>query len=73
MAVVVNGSGSITGLSATELAKATALDADGVIQPNAQTVNEDVTISTTTNAVSCGPISIATGYTVTVNGNWSIV
>lgn len=73
MAVVVNGSGTITGLTVTELAKSTALDGDGVIQPNAQTINENVTIASTLNAVSGGPVTIADGYTVTVNGNWSVV
>ena len=74
MAVVVNGSGSITGLTKNGISHiATSLDSAGVIQPNAQTVSEDVTIGSTTNAVSGGPVTIADGYTVTVNGNWSVV
>jgi len=73
MAVVVNGSGSITGLSKDGLSFASCADSDGVIKTNKQTVNEDVTISSTTNAVSGGPITIADTFTVTVEGNWSIV
>ena len=37
------------------------------------TVNEDITISSTTNGMSAGPITIASTKTVTVSGNWSIV
>ena len=34
---------------------------------------EDVTIPTGTNGLSTGPISISSGNTVTVNGEWVIV
>lgn len=40
---------------------------------NAQTIAENITISSTQNGLSAGPITINTGYTVTVDGNWSIV
>ena len=73
MAVVVNGSGSITGLATDGLAFATGLGAAHVIKTNAQTINENITIPSTTNGVSAGPITIADGNTVTVNGNWSVV
>ena len=49
------------------------LGTDGLMRTNAQTINENITVPTTTNAVSGGPITIAGGYTVTVNGNWSVV
>ena len=39
---------------------------------NAQSLN-GLTISSGENAVSAGPITIPSGQTVTVNGNWSIV
>jgi len=44
-----------------------------VIRTNAQTISENITIGSTTNGMSAGPITIANNYTVTVNGNWSIV
>ena len=73
MAVVVNGSGSITGLATDGLAFATGLGAAHVIKTNAQTINENITIPSTTNGVSAGPITVADNKTITVNGNWSIV
>ena len=50
-----------------------SLGASSVIRTNAQTISEDITIPSTTNGMSAGPITIADGYTVTVNGNWSVV
>ena len=73
MAIVLNGDGSITGLATDGLAYATGLGAAHIIKTNAQTISEDITIPSTTNGVSGGPITIADSYTVTVNGNWSIV
>ena len=49
------------------------LGTDGLLRTNAQTISENITVPTTTNAVSGGPITIDSGYTVTVNGNWSVV
>ena len=73
MAVVVNGDGSITGLATDGLANVTGLGTAHIIRTNAQTISEDITIPSTTNGVSGGPITIADTKTVTVNGNWSIV
>ena len=50
-----------------------SLGTSSVIRTNAQTINEDITISSTTNGMSAGPITIASTRTVTVNGNWSVV
>ena len=50
-----------------------SLGTDSIIRTNAQTINEDITIGSTTNGMSAGPITIADTKTVTVNGNWSIV
>tara|TARA_Y100001951_G_C11216225_1_gene225933 strand:+ start:23 stop:487 length:465 start_codon:yes stop_codon:yes gene_type:complete len=50
-----------------------SLGTSSVIRTNAQTINEDITISSTTNGMSAGPITIASTKTVTVNGNWSVV
>jgi hypothetical protein len=50
-----------------------SLGTASVIRTNAQTISENITIGSTTNGMSAGPITIADSYTVTVNGNWSIV
>jgi hypothetical protein len=50
-----------------------SLGTDSIIRTNAQTISENITIGSTTNGMSAGPITIADGYTVTVNGNWSII
>jgi len=50
-----------------------SLGTDSIIRTNAQTISENITIPSTTNGMSAGPITIADGYTVTVNGNWSVV
>jgi|TARA_B100002019_G_C20701701_1_gene326028 hypothetical protein len=49
------------------------VDSYGVIKTNRTTIAEDVTIPSDTNGLSAGPITIASGYSVTVNGDWSIV
>lgn len=45
------------------------------ISYNAQTIDENVTIPGTVNAMSAGPITISTGYTVTISdgATWTIV
>jgi len=45
----------------------------GVIKTNRTTISEDVTIPADTNGLSSGPIVIAEGNEVTVNGEWVIV
>ena len=42
-----------------------------IIRTNGQTISADITISSTTNGLSAGPITQSA--TVTVNGYWSIV
>ena len=49
------------------------LDTFGVIKANRNTIAEDVTIQSDTNGLSSGPITIADGNTITVNGEWAIV
>ena len=49
------------------------VDSYGVIKTNRTTIAEDVTIPSGTNGLSTGPISISSGNTVTVNGEWVIV
>lgn len=42
---------------------------------NAQTIGENITISSTQNGLSSGPITVNSGFTVTIDsgGNWAIV
>jgi len=49
------------------------VDSYGVIKTNRTTINENVTIPSGTNGLSTGPVSISSGNTVTVNGEWVIV
>ena len=49
------------------------LDKYGVIKTNRDTISEDITIASGTNGFSSGPITIANGNTITVNGEWAIV
>ena len=65
-------------ITAAKIADAVALGGPSlgtasIIRTNAQTISENITIGATTNGMSAGPITIADTYTVTVNGNWSIV
>ena len=65
-------------ITAAKIADAVALGGPSlgtasIIRTNAQTISENITIGSTTNGMSAGPITIADGYTVTVNGTWSIV
>ena len=49
------------------------VDTYGVIKTNRDTIGEDITLASGTNGLSSGPITIANGSTVTVNGEWAIV
>ncbi len=84
MAITIRGSGITT----TEILDGTitagdinssvelggpSLGTSSVIRTNAQTISEDITIPSTSNGMSAGPVIIADTYTVTVEGNWSIV
>jgi len=84
MAITISGNGITTNEilndtilaadinSAVELG-GPSLGTSSVIRTNAQTISEDITIPSTSNGMSAGPITIADTKTVTVNGNWSIV
>ena len=66
-------SGNTGGLTWAEIGGGPSLGTDSIIRTNAQTISENITIGSTTNGLSAGPITIADTYTVTVNGNWSVV
>ena len=46
---------------------------DSIIRTNGQTISADVTISSTTNALSAGPITVGVSATLTVNGFYTIL
>ncbi len=84
MAITINGNGITTNeilngtIAAVDINSAVelggpSLGTSSVIRTNAQTISEDITIPSTSNGMSAGPITIADGNTVTVNGNWSVV
>ena len=57
-----------------------SLGSDSIIRTNPTTIEENITIGPTAgdefaNGMSAGPITIANGYTVTIesNGSWSVV
>ena len=49
------------------------LGTNSIIRTNAQNIAENITIDSATNAMSSGPLTIDSGFTVTLNGNWAIV
>ena len=49
------------------------VDTYGAIKTNRNNIGEDITIPSGTNGFSSGPITINTGSTVTVNGEWVIL
>ena len=50
-----------------------SLGTASIIRTNANTISENITIPTNTNGMSAGPITIADGNTIILNGTWSIV
>ena len=46
---------------------------NAIMRTNAQTIAQDLTVASTVNAQSAGPIEIADTYTVTVYGYWTVV
>ena len=49
------------------------LGTNAIMRTNAQTISENISIASTVNAQSAGPITIADTYVVTVLGNWTVV
>lgn len=52
-----------------------AVGTDSVIRYNAQTIAEDITVPASSNGFSAGPITINSGYTVTVTSGsyWTVI
>ena len=51
----------------------TATGASDIFRVNEQTLNSNVTIDADENASCAGPLTLATGVTLTVNGNLTVV
>ena len=49
------------------------LGLNAIMRTNAQTIDANMSVASTVNAVSGGPITITSPYVVTVLGNWSVV
>ena len=78
--IVVNTIRSQTGVTSvtfhdtvTANGKKQWLDRFGIIKANRDTIAESITIPSGTNGLSSGPVTIADGHTITVNGEWAIV
>jgi len=75
--VTVNAKGLVTAVSTATVAGGQYFGSASVkaIAYNAQTIGENVTITTGNNGLSAGPIAISNGFTVTVESgaNWTIV
>ncbi len=50
-----------------------SLGTNSIIRTNADTISENITIPAGTNGMSAGPVTIADGFTLTVNGNYTVV
>ena len=61
------------GLRADTIQPDETLGTDAIMRYNGNTISENITVASTQNAMSAGPITIADTYIVTVSGNWSIV
>ena len=49
------------------------LDTFGVIKACKSTIDEDVTIPSGTNGVTAGTVTVSSGKTVTIQGEWRIL
>ena len=62
-----------TGSQAVKYTNTPWLGTNSIIRTNANNIAENITIDSASNGMSAGPIQIDSGFTVTVNGEWSIV
>ena len=69
----MNRSSQATNTSAVMRSESPWVGSNSIIRTNAQNIAENITIDSSTNGMSAGPIEVDSGYTVTVNGEWSIV
>lgn len=75
--LTVNAKGQVTAASTATVQGGQFLGsaATKAIAFNAQNIGENITVGATQNALSAGPITIDSGFTVTITsgGNWAIV
>ena len=50
-----------------------SLGNNSIIRTNSKNIQSNITVDSNTNAMSVGPITVDSGYTVTVNGRWNVV
>lgn len=50
-----------------------SLGSNSIIRTNSKNIQSNITVDSNTNAMSVGPITVDSGYTVTVNGRWNVV
>lgn len=62
-----------TNADAVKRSETPYVGSNSIIRTNANNIAENITIDSDTNGMSAGPIQIDSGYTVTLNGEWSIV
>ena len=71
--ITLNDASQPTGSQAVKYSNTPWLGSNSIIRTNANNIAENITIDSATNGMSAGPIQIDSGFTVTVNGEWSIV
>jgi len=71
--VTISRAGQSTGAQAVKYTETPWLGTNSIIRTNANNIAENITVDSATNGMSAGPIQIDSGFTVTVNGEWSIV
>ena len=71
--VTLSDASQPTGSQAVKYINTPWLGTNSIIRTNANNIAENITIDSASNGMSAGPIQIDSGFTVTVNGEWSIV
>ena len=71
--VTLSSGSQPTGSQAVKYTNVPWLGSNSIIRTNANNIAENITIDSASNGMSAGPIQIDSGFTVTVNGEWSIV
>jgi hypothetical protein len=74
-ATTVTASSTMTvgGTAVLTAVNAPYLGTNSIIRTNANVISASVTIPSNTNGLTVGPVQIASGVIVTVNGDWSVV
>ena len=70
MTVIINGT---TGIQSPSINTSGQKMTSAIFRVNAQTLNDSTTIDTTENASVVGPLSLASGVVITVNGNLTVI